>query len=55
MEQSQDNKNTSLSKKFDKLSIQQNKEKTQNDKLKNLSLKQRQQLGINYLSFSKSN
>ena len=52
MEQSQESKNISLPKQFDKLTVEQNKEKTQNDKLKNLSLKQRQQLGIKYLSLS---
>ena len=54
MEQAQDNKNTSLSKKFDKLIIEQKSQvKTlvlnNSDKFKNLSLKQRQQLGIRYL------
>ena len=55
MEQSQDNKITSLPKQFDKLTVEQKSQvKTQvvnkSDKIKNLSLKQRQQLGIRYLA-----
>ena len=55
MEQSQDNKDISLSKNFNKLVIEKkNKVRTQevnsSDKFKNLSLKQRQQLGITHLA-----
>ena len=54
MEQIQDNKDTSLSKNFNNLVIEKkNKVRTQevnnSNKFKNLSLKQRQQLGIRYL------
>lgn len=50
MEKSQDNKDTSLPKQFDKLIIEQKPQTiNKNDKFKNLSLKQRQQLGIRYL------
>lgn len=54
MEQSQDNKVTSLSKQFDKLTVEQKskieiQEVNFSNKFKNLSLKQRQQLGIRYL------
>jgi hypothetical protein len=55
MEKSQDNKDTSLSKNFNKLIIEKKKsqvrtqEVNNSDKFKNLSLKQRQQLGIRYL------
>lgn len=54
MEQEKDNKDTSLSKNFNKLAIEKKSQiRTQDvnssDKFKNLSLKQRQQLGIRYL------
>lgn len=54
MEKEKDNKDTSLSKNFNKLVIEKkSKVRTQevnsSDKFKNLSLKQRQQLGIRYL------
>lgn len=54
MEKSQDNKDTSLSKNFNKLIIEKKsqvrtQEVNNSDKFKNLSLKQRQQLGIRYL------
>jgi hypothetical protein len=55
MEQSQESKNTSLPKQFDKLTVEQksqvkNQTVNRSDKIKNLSLKQRHQLGITYLA-----
>ena len=63
MEQSQESKNISLPKQFDKLTVEKSttslsgqaqpleKNTLDNKMLKKLSLKQRDQLGIRYLSF----
>jgi hypothetical protein len=48
----QESKNISLPKQFDKLTVEKSKKNTlDNEMLKKLSLKQRDQLGIRYLSF----